>query len=612
MAWQFPPFLLVHTVVCLAMVGIAVAAYRNREIAGSVPLTGLAALVAVWALGAIGHIARTDYLGQVVFGNLTYFPIAVVPVLLLYFAESYTGHETVLTRYGPLPLLVVPAATQVVVWTNPAHGLFFASREVVADGSLVTMSVEWGAWFWVHGAYSYTLLTVASYHLLRTLVVSEDVYSMQAAALLVGVFTPWVSNALYLGGLLEVTVDPTPIAFSITVAAFVVAIYRHRLLQMVPVARELARDELMDSLVEGVVVLDERERIVDCNQPALGIFGRGDVDPIGEPLGTVAPDLAAALDDLDADGGTPARAEVALQPDGTLRYYDVRVTRLRRGGGVLSGRLVSLRDVTERRQREQRLDVLNRTLRHDLRNEANVVLGYAELGQQKHPDAEWLAAIRDHVSGMVDLSEKVRQIEQALDDDHVDTTTVDAVTVVESVVTTVAADRPDLDIGTDLPASAPVRAVELLDAAVRNAVENAVEHNDNPDPLMEVAVSVTREGDTVSITVTDNGPGIHADEQAVLLRGRETQLDHVSGLGLWMINWIVTKSGGEIEIGENDPRGSVVTIRLPAADGGDADAGERTARIGPEEPSVDGERTGSVADEAATGASNASPDGGPS
>jgi len=611
MAWQFPVFLLVHTVVCLAMVGIAVAAYRNREIAGSVPLAGLAALVAVWVLGAIGHIARTDYAGQVVFGNITYLPIALVPVLLLYFTEAYTGHETVLTRYGPLPLLVVPVATQVVIWTNPSHGLFFASREVVANGSLVSMVVGWGPWFWVHGAYSYALVAVASYHLLRALVVSEDVYSMQAAAILVGVCSPWVSNALYLSGLLWVPVDPTPIAFSVTVAAFVVAIYRHRLLQMVPVARELARDELMDSLVEGVVVLDERGRIVDCNQPVLGIFGRGDVDPIGEQLGTVAPDLAAALDDLDGDGG-PVRAEVALQPDGRLRYYDVRVTRLRRGGGVLSGRLVSLRDVTERRQREQRLNVLNRTLRHDLRNEANVVLGYAELGQQKHPDAEWLTAIQDHVSGMVDLSEKVRQIEQALDDEHVDTATVDAVEIVDDVVADITADRPDLDIAIDLPATAPVQAVELLDAAVRNAVENAVEHNDNPDPLMEVSVAVSREGDTVSITVVDNGPGIHADEQAVLLRGRETQLDHVSGLGLWIINWIVTKSGGEIEIGENEPRGSVVTIRLPAEDDEDRTetSGEKE-RTRTDVPEGDRSPAGAVTDDATT-TSNASPDGGPS
>lgn len=613
MAWQFPPFLLLHTVVCLAMAWIGVTAYRNREIAGSGPLFLLAAAVAVWTIGGAVHIARTDFLGQVVFGNLTYLPIALVPVLLVYFAEAYTGRRTPLTRHGPLPLLVVPAVTQVVVWTNPLHGLFFASREITQSGSLVTLTVEWGVWFWVHSAYSYALVAVASYYLLRTLVISEDVYSWQAAAILIGVFAPWASNALYIFGVLQGPVDTTPLAFSVTVVAFLVAIYRHRLLQLVPVARELAREELMDSLGEGVFVLDERGQIVDCNQRALGLVGGERRVLVGEGLSTVAPDLATELDELDGDGGDePCRTEVSLRRDGTLRYYDVRVTGLHRGSGVLSGRLVSLRDVTERRQREQRLNVLNRTLRHDLRNEANVVLGYAELGQQKHPDAEWLASIQDHVSDMVDLSEKARQIEQALDEEHVDTATVNAAAVVDEVVTDVAADRPDLDIGTDIPASAPVHAVELLDAAVRNAVENAVQHNDNPAPLMEVAVSVTHEGDTVSITVVDNGPGIHAEEQAVLLRGRETQLDHVSGLGLWMINWIVTKSGGEIEIGENDPRGSVLTIRLPAADGGDTDTDERRAEARTDEGAAGAGRAEAVADETGAGAANASSEGGSS
>jgi len=608
MAWQLPPVAFLHAGICVAMAKIGTTAYRNGDVTGSRPLALLAFTLATWTGGNAFVLAATDFAVKTALHDFIYLPIAVLPVVLLWFAESYTGHDTPLTRYGIAPLLVVPAATQVVIWTNPFHGLFYTARALDRSGSLVTLASEWGPWFWFHSAYSYLLVFVASYYLLRMLIVSDDLYSGQSTALLIGVCTPWLSNALYLGGLFPFPTDPTPIAFSITVVAFVVAIYRHRLLQLVPVARELARDELMDSLGEGVFVLDEQDRIVDCNQRALDLVAveRGSV--VGDTLASIAPDIATKLDGLETtEGGEPVATEVALRQDGRLRHYDVRVTRLRRGRGVLTGRLVSLRDVTERRQREQRLDVLNRTLRHDLRNEANVVLGYAELGQRQHPEAEWIEAIREHVAGMVDLSEKVRQIEQALDEEQVDPVAVDAVAVVEEVVDAVEHDHPDLDITTSLPATASVRAIELIDAAVRNAVENAVVHNDNPDPLKDVSVRVARDGDTVSISVHDNGPGIHTDEQAVLLRGRETQLDHVSGLGLWMINWIVTRSGGEIEIGENDPRGTVVTIRLPA--GHDPASGQTESRPTPHGDSV---ASDVAANDDRPLRSNATPDGGSS
>ncbi|WP_136717269.1 sensor histidine kinase [Halorientalis salina] len=576
MGWEQTPLTGLFAAVTVLMLAVGALSSRHRDTPGAVPLSVLSVATAIWAGGAAISVARTDPSGLRLFGNTMFFGIVVLPVALLYFAVEYTSHDVGLTRYGPVPLLVMPAITLVVVWTNSIHGLMWTRRTLVETGGIASLSIQYGPWFWVHSAYSYLLIVVATYLLVRMLLVSTTVYRSQTVAVLVGVFTPWVSNAVYLSGFLTVPFDPTPIAFSVTSVTFLVAVYRHKLLELVPVAREVARDELMDNLIEAVFVLDDRGHVSDFNERARQLTGETEADLLGEPLDAVVPDLADAL-------GTPAtdelhtgdtRTEVALRQNGTLRHYDVRITQLRRGAGLLTGTLVSLRDVTERRQREQRLDVLNRALRHDLRNEANVILGYAELGMQNHPDAEWVQAIQKHVSGMVDLSAKVREIEQALDGENVDPCPVDVAAAVREVVADIEDERPDLSIETDLPESMYVSAIELVDSAIRNALENAIEHNDNPDPLIEVSVSVRRtDGGDVAIVIVDNGPGIHEDEREVLLRGRETQLDHVSGLGLWIINWIVTESGGTIAIDENEPRGSVVTIRLPEAEPPTDDAG---------------------------------------
>jgi PAS domain S-box-containing protein len=531
-------------------------------------LVGLTAATSLWALFAGLQLTQTGLFGRRVFANATYLAIAVVPVLFLYFAESYSGHETPLTGFGPAPLLFLPAITQVVVWTNPFHHLMWEQSRLFQASTAAVPPVLTGSWFLVHTVSSYALLVVGSSLLVRMLLVSDTLYRGQAVAVLVGTFTPWVVNASYLGGVVSFPFDPTPAAFSITAAAFVVAIYRHRLLEMVPAAREVARDELMNNLVEAVFILDDDKRIIDYNSRAARLAG--DDDSLrGDPVVEVCPNLHDVLAQAESVGPETEAigTELALRRDGKLRHYDVQVTALRRAGGLLTGHLVSLRDVTDQRQREQRLNVLNRALRHDLRNEANVVLGYAELGKQNNPEAEWVDAIESHVSGLIDLSEKARQLEQALDSEHVASRRLDAVEVIETVVDDFEAERPDVSIETDIPETAHVSAIEFFADAVGNAVENAIEHNDNPEPLIEVAVSAWADDDEFAIEVVDNGPGIHEEERAVLLRGRETQLNHISGLGLWIINWIVTESGGTVQFEENDPRGSIVTIRLPVPEG---------------------------------------------
>ena len=594
MAWQYTPFAPLYIGVGVVVAGLAMWAYRNRRRSGTKPLVGLLAATSFWTLCAGLRLARPDLFGQRVFGNGTYLAIATIPVLFLYFAESYSGHETGLTRFGLAPLFLIPAITQVLVWTNPFHHLMWQRSELFQAGSVATPAALVGSWFYVHTAYSYALLVFGSYLLVRMLVVSETVYRGQAVAILVGTLTPWVTNAFYLGGIVSFPFDPTPAAFSITTAAFVTAIYRHRLLEMVPVAREVARDELMDNLVDAVFVLDDDRRIIDYNERAMRIVGGDSL--VGQPVGEVCPSVADVLTQT-ANVGPETEAittELALRRDGKLRHYDVQITALRRARGLLTGHLVSLRDVTEQRQREQRLNVLNRALRHDLRNEANVVLGYAELGKQNNPDAEWVDAIESHISGLIDLSEKARQLEQALDSEHVDSCRLDAVDVIETVVDDYEDDRPDVSIETDLPETAHVSAIEFFADAVGNAVENAIEHNDNPEPLIEVGVSAWVENDEFAIEVVDNGPGIHDEERAVLLRGRETQLQHISGLGLWIINWIVTESGGTVQFEANDPRGSIVTIRLPMAED-EPDAQEPTEGA---RGTADGDETDSDPDDA--------------
>lgn len=238
-----------------------------------------------------------------------------------------------------------------------------------------------------------------------------------------------------------------------------------------------------------------------------------------------------------------------------LGVYDVRRLAAR-------DRLESARERTE--LLNQQLRVLNRVLRHDLRNDLAVVRFQVDL-LEEHADPEGpgsLQAIREKVDEMAARSDKARSVEQLIERDAAASQRTDLVEVVEDVLDAMRRDHPAATIEADLPASGPVFASPLLDSAVRNVVENAVVHGGEA-PCVDVTVIV--EADAVALRVADDGPGIPSAETAVLKQGLETQLQHASGLGLWLVNWIVESSDGSVAFEENEPSGSVVTLRLQAA-----------------------------------------------
>jgi signal transduction histidine kinase len=220
------------------------------------------------------------------------------------------------------------------------------------------------------------------------------------------------------------------------------------------------------------------------------------------------------------------------------------------------------------RRLNERLTVLNRVLRHDVRNDVNAILGYAELAREDDGDVEGaLEIIEERAREIQKLSRRGRDIEELLDSDGTDAVSVDLAAVVREELGALESDTVGVETTVDIPETAMVRANPMIDVAVENLLENAIEHVAEPTVRVTVRLESIEAG--WQLTIADNGPGIPAAETRILERGEESQLRHSSGLGLWLVHWIVRESGGSISFEENEPTGSVVTIRL-------ADAPENT------------------------------------
>jgi signal transduction histidine kinase len=139
---------------------------------------------------------------------------------------------------------------------------------------------------------------------------------------------------------------------------------------------------------------------------------------------------------------------------------------------------------------------------------------------------------------------------------------VDLAAVARDVARTYRREHPASEISVTCPDELTVTAHRtVLTRALEELVDNAITHSDASPPQVEISV---REGDgsTAELSVADNGPGIPERERQILGDGTETQAEHRLGIGLWFVNWAVLRLGGELAFDENDPTGSVVTVRL--------------------------------------------------
>lgn len=251
-------------------------------------------------------------------------------------------------------------------------------------------------------------------------------------------------------------------------------------------------------------------------------------------------------------------------------------------GGAVLGLLVGVYDAKRKDaaaeldcQREtaevlsHRLTVLNRVLRHDIRTNVNIIQGYSESIFDDSQSASVAGRIiLEAATELHRLSENARVIERALGAGDIETRPMDLAPLVAAQVETAAAKFPRARLEFSAPAPIRVEAAELVETALANVLENAVEHNDKDVPVVsiEVVEPVASPGGFAEIRIADNGPGLPETQQAVLERGHETDLEHSDGLGLWLADWIVADFDGEMRFEGNDPTGTVVTVGLRPAE----------------------------------------------
>ncbi|EMA66051.1 signal transduction histidine kinase regulating citrate/malate metabolism [Halorubrum aidingense JCM 13560] len=595
---------------------------------------GVFAAQAIWCLSYGVGLLVTDPTLRPLLEAATWLGIVWTGVAFLGFALEYTGRSDVIRGRLFAAVVGFGLLSTAVLATNPIHGWFWTGFRLDPVFDVATVSYAFGPWAYLVVAVETVLVASAVFLLLDTLLSYGPLYRRESAAVALSSLPPGlalVAWTLELGPVPQLQLAPILFVPHVLLDAY--AFGRAEMFDRYPTTSRAAERTALDDLADPIAALALDHRIVRLNPAAESLLGVDAETARDRPLDAfvTVPGLdddrpAAETDGSDGHGddhgnghgdghgdGTRETVTVEARDGIARRTYAVSTSPLTDPNGTHVGYTVVFSDVTERERRRQQLEVLNRILRHNLRNDAGVVHGYGELLAERLDDPELARmadAIERRAGALAALGEKAGTVERLVSGSEPSAVAVDD--TVASVVDDARDRDPDATVDLAIEArnvdsggsvdsaadhgedwTARLRT-DALRAVVENTVENAIDHHDGAgteraDGGPWVRVSLRREAgeradggnaedgadadggnveggtgaDHFVLTVADDGPGIPDHEVTAVESGRETALEHGSGLGLWVVEWGAAALGAEVDYADREPRGTTVTVRIP-------------------------------------------------
>jgi PAS domain S-box-containing protein len=526
--------------------------YRNET--GATYFMGVIGCVTLWTVSYGAALLVFEPTLRFLFEIPIWFGINFSGVFFLAFALEYTGRRQAVRSRPMVVIVVVQLVLTGMIATNPLHELVWSEYTVVSISGAAGVQLTNEPLVYAILLSTMILTTVGIAVLVDAFASYGPLYRRQTIAIALSPIP--IAMGLVLWGL---QVGPTPqlnfapLLFPIHLGFDMYAFFRRNMFELTPAARRAGDRTAIDDLGIGVLIVDDDSRIINLNGAAAETLGVDKTEVLGQPIDDVWPEIDLTRSDQRLHQPT----------DRHSREYAVSVSTITDSGNNPVGHSVTLQDITTERQREQRLAVLNRVLRHNLRNDLNVASGYLDIVQEQTDDAQFrdmLSVASRNVDDVLALGEKARTVERTLDSNDLGTEPVAVNSLLDELVATLTAQHGGT-VDNRVPEDLRIETnPQLLKSLFANLIENALEHSTKNKPAVTIDVVVDQS--VARFDIRDNGPGIPTHELDVISQGKETDLEHGSGIGLWLVTWASTALDGSVSF-ETGEDGTTVTVTLP-------------------------------------------------
>jgi len=483
--------------------------------------------------------------------------IAWIGPTFVAFALAYTGRTRTLCSQGFLVLMVFPVVATIVSLTHPYHSLLWTDFEISPVLKLSTVLYTIQPAGYIIAIVSLVTVGIGVLLLLETILSYGPLYRREALAVAVSTIPPAVGFIIWL-----LEIGPWPalnLALPLLLPHIALDAYAFagtHMFETAPATRRTAELKGLSTINTPRLTIDGTGQVVDLNGCAEDVFNvtsRAELPVSIQQLTGMDLDTLRSTGELEIDGPEGGTFVVSYSPLGGEATGPI--------GGIFT-----LSDIAEERQRKQRLNVLNRVLRHNLRNEMTVIQGRAELVITNASDNQFAGhgdTIVESSNRLLSIAENICDFER-IQDQNDQLTSVLINQMVQGIIYELAGRFPKVTISVNITTSeVSIRAYEgQLELVLTNLIENAIIHHKGP--TAEVSVHIYDTGPTggeVAVEVKDSNERISDEEIAPLRVGDETILQHGSGVDLWIIKWCLTSLNGEIEFEYDE--GNIVTVTLP-------------------------------------------------
>jgi PAS domain S-box-containing protein len=360
---QITTLTIIYLLTTVLTITMALVVFTRRTTPGSLPFSIFLGCVSLWVFSNSQSLASSDPVWANFWFKCVYIAIAGLAPSWLRFAMEYTGHREWLRPAHWAGMLALPFATILITLTNDTYHLIWLEQDLYQSVGK-NVAATHGPWFWVVIIYSYSAILFGSFLLVRSILRYPRMYRTKTWPLILGVAISLIGNLVYVSGLSPLYgLDITPLTFSVSGLIYAVSLFRQQLFELIPIAR----DTLIDHLVDGMIVLDNQYQIIDINEAAKNFLGFSKKNLLGQSLQVILTETFTQL--ATAFEGPKNQAEIYLALQN--RWLEVRTTSLEDSGRRFKGRLVVLRDISLRKRAQQ--------AEEDQRNLASALLDTALL-----------------------------------------------------------------------------------------------------------------------------------------------------------------------------------------------------------------------------------------
>jgi signal transduction histidine kinase len=545
----------------------------------------------IWSI-AYGLELASSSLSQIKFFiNIEYIGIATLPLCWFLFCLSFCGKECWYKKpLNLIAILLIPSATILMVWTNSYHHLHYRSISIDNTGPFPMANLEAGTWYKIFTIYFYLLLACGCYLLSLKFKVSDPIYKKQNYSIILAALIPWLANIAYLIGIRPLGhVDATPFAFIITCVLILFGIYRFKLFDVIPIARE----KVLDLMQDGFLVLDQQNRIIDFNksiQKYLPIDS--DKKLIGTSVENLFPNQTALFEQINSLN--PGKIELIISNGENNLYLEADILFLNENKIHNDFTIIKLQDLTTikkdallTKEQANELEKLNQLkdrifsiIAHDLRgplvnlsevlkmiaNDQISIEEFKSISPTLSKDIIYTTDLlenilhwsRSQLKGF-GIKKEIFNLRNLIINEinyHLPGATLKKIAIIHDV----------------FPGEMVYADILMLQIVMRNILNNAIKFcNEN----CEILITATyQKNGLMLICIKDNGIGIAQDmldklftEENISTRG--TANEKGTGLGLMVCKDFMKRNDGDITVESIEGKGSKFCITVPVSNNGE-------------------------------------------